>query len=61
MTVEDHLSVVTIPTERGVFSENPLHAVVLSGKIDVNHSLLGNVQQWFPLAFRRIEMVYSIW
>ena len=44
-------------TERVVLSENPLHAVSLTGSIDVYHVVLGSVQRWFPLAFRRFEWV----
>jgi len=40
---------VSISTERGVLSENPIHAVIWAGNLDVNHVVLGNVQRWFPL------------
>jgi len=46
---------MTISTERGVLSVNPIHAIIWTGNFDVIHVVLGNIQRWFPLAFRRFE------
>ena len=45
MMVEGHLSFMIIPTKRGVSSKNPIHAVISTGNLNVDHGVHGIVQQ----------------